>query len=63
VTNPITIKKNQKTLERVRRSSFFGLISGREDFRIFSVKSAAGARSVPLAVDMMAERRAQKNIT
>ena len=55
--------KKPTTEARVRKSAFLSLILGREGLRIFSMKSADGASKVPLAVDMIAERSAQKNIT
>lgn len=57
------IKKNPKTLERVTKRSFLSEIPGRNGLRIFSAKRAEGARSVPLAVDMIADNSAPKNIT
>jgi hypothetical protein len=62
-TNAIITRKNQSTLDFVKISAFLSDISGSAGRSIFSMKSAEGARSVPLAVDMIAERRAQKNIT
>ncbi len=56
------IRKNQITEDRVRKRAFLSDIWGRAGRKIFSIKSADGARSVPLAVDIIAERSAPKNI-
>lgn len=57
------IRKVPNTDARVSNRSFLPVSPGREGFKIFSAKRAEGARSVPEAVDMIAERSAQKNIT
>lgn len=57
------IRKVPNTDARVSNRSFLPESPGREGFKIFSAKRAEGARSVPEAVDMIADRRAQKNIT
>lgn len=62
-TNAIIIRKVQNTDARVRKRIFAPEIFGKSGFMIFSAKSADGARSVPDAVDMIAERSAPKNIT
>lgn len=56
-------RNTQNTELRVRKSCFVEVSLGRNGFKIFSDISAAGARSVAEAVDMIAERSAQKNIT
>ncbi len=57
------MRKVPNTDARVTNRSFLPVSPGREGFKIFSAKSADGASSVPEAVDMIAESRAQKNIT
>lgn len=54
--------KNPTTEPRVRINAFLSLICLRLERRIFSIKSALGASSVPEAVDIIAESNAQKNI-
>jgi hypothetical protein len=56
------IRNVPNTEIRVRKRSFLGDIFGMSGLSIFSVNRALGARSVPEAVDIMAERSAQKNI-
>lgn len=57
------MRKVPNTEARVRRSSFLPESPGSAGFRIFSAKSAAGAKSVPEAVDIIAESSAQKKST
>jgi hypothetical protein len=57
------IIKNQNTVPLVRKRAFLSDISGSAGRSIFSIKRADGARRVPLAVDIIAERSAPKNIT
>jgi hypothetical protein len=57
------IRKKPITVLFVRRRAFLSDISGSAGLKIFSIKSAEGARRVQLAVDMIAERSAPKNIT
>jgi hypothetical protein len=61
-TKSIIIIKNITTVPLVRMRAFLSDICRTFERIIFSIKSALGAKSVPEAVDMIAERRAPKNI-
>ncbi len=56
------IIKNNTTVTRVSISAFLSVIYFKLGRRIFSIKRALGARSVPDAVDMIADKSAPKNI-
>ncbi len=62
-TNAMMMKKKPTTVARVMVSAFLSERAGSHGRMMFSMKSADGARSVPEAVDMIAERRAQKKRT